>query len=128
MRKVGFNSLVQSIGTMVDGSVKITLVTSKELSDTDAAALLGLRRTEGYTVIASEELQEKDLVGMEPDPFKVPKSKSNSQNTRNHLYILWGFAGGNKTFDQYYDEYCNRQCELIREKIKEYEGKLNGED
>ena len=116
MKKVGLDVIISSISTLVDGSVKVTCV-SRELSDADAAALFGLRRKEAYAVFALDPIQESDLADMEPDPFKVPKKKSNSQNVRNHLYILWGLVESGKTWDQYYDDYASRQCEGIRERI-----------
>jgi len=114
MKKVGLDVIISGISTLVDGSVKVTCV-SRELSDTDAATLLGLRRKEAYAVFALEPIQDTDLVDM--DPFKVPKGKSPSQSLRHHLYKLWEQGAQKKDFQTFYENQLNTWCESIRERL-----------
>jgi hypothetical protein len=110
--KLGFPILVDTLSTLKDGSIKVTMHT-RELSGEDAATLFNLRNKEGYAVLA-ETLQEADQVEI-PEATYSGVKKTPSQRLRSVIYVRWEQLGSSSDFNKYYEQ----QIELIIDKYKE---------
>lgn len=94
-------SLITSLATKVDGSIKINIET-RELSGADAAKLFELRGAEAWVLIAPHAFTEEDvkLPNERPDP--AVGTKTPSQRLRGVLYRLWQQQGGGVDFESFY--------------------------
>jgi hypothetical protein len=104
------------IKPLVDGSVEVRVRTSRELSNTDLAELMGARGTTGWALFAAQQLRESDAQGIDLAPdFPKPEAKTPSQRLRAVLYRKWEQLGSPEAFERWYET----KIETIITRIKE---------
>lgn len=112
MKSFTIPALIQKVMTLADKSVRVTIDT-QELSDQDAATLLGFRSKLGYMLfseaqISADEVNVPDYV---PE-FKTDKTPA--QRLRAVMYRIWEQQGKVGSSEQFYRE----QMEIILEHFK----------
>ena len=108
---------VNKITTMADNSLKIEMVTSKELPPEQETLIMRLRRQEGYMVFSPSSVSKEDIPDIDLDT-EVGETKSPSQRLRNSLYVLWSENTDKKTpFDTWYKQKMENIITQVKEKI-----------
>lgn len=107
---------VQSIRTLVDGSIKLDVVT-QSLPPEELAKLFGLRGKLGWFVLKEGEIQKEDIPTEEltlESSYKKP-----SQRLRGTLWHVWDqTTNHSEDFDtQYYPRIMNELVERYKEKL-----------
>lgn len=115
--KVSYASQIEKIETRADGSVKIVLGTSKEMSPSDKTALFSLADKNGWTVHSMEDdIEEQDIPTERADPG-IGK-KTSSQRLRAVLYVYWEQGGKKGSFEDFYRVQVEKLIEHIKDKLE----------
>lgn len=112
-----FTSHITSMSTKVDKSIKLTLVTAREMNNEEAAALFALRGMEAQTLLAP--------LGVDVENIELPKehadptigTKTPSQRLRAVLFRLWQSKGSTTDFESYYRITLESIIDQFKEKL-----------
>jgi hypothetical protein len=112
--KVLFQSYLDKVSTLKDGSLKVTLHT-QELDATDSAALFGLRNQLGWSLLSTNDINEEDIPDEPAKDFR--EQKSQSQRLRAVLYVYWQQQGSTGSYDQFYQNQMERFIDQVKEQL-----------
>lgn len=110
-------ALIDSLRTLKDGSVKITIET-QELKAEDAAALFSYRNTYGYMLFKETEFSPEELVSVPDFVPEFKSAKSPSARLRNVFYIMWEQLGKPGDFDPWYAGKMESVISFYKEKLQ----------
>ncbi len=113
--KFQVSSYIQKISTLVDGGMKLDIITS-ELPPDQTALLFSLKGKQGWFLFADNDIQESDIP---KESAMVDKNeKTPSQRLRGVLYKLYEKnKSGKETFAEYYNKNMEKILETLKEKI-----------
>lgn len=112
---IQFPVVFHRLGTLVDGSVRITLDT-RELESASMTELFDLRGKEGWAVFKPSKIKEEEL--NLPDLPSYPKGKkSPSKRLRNVLWVAWNQNGSPGDFEEFYEIWIERLIDSVKEKL-----------
>lgn len=105
-----------------DGSVSITLITSKEQSSEEFIEIDKLRKTSGVMVYKSSgQISQKEIDEIAKAEIDV-EGKTLSEKLHNALYGAWARAKElgetEKTFDKFYIDYKLKEIDKAKEAFK----------
>jgi len=110
-------SVVDKVQTMVDGGVKLTLVT-QELSPHEMTELFALKGKLGWMLFKSAVIKETEVPEEPAQEFKTDKTPS--QRLRAALYVYWDKSTNkSKPFDALYKEWMEKKISEIKEYLPE---------
>jgi len=116
MKGLLLSTLVESIATRKDGTVKIILGT-QEMSPMKAAELFGLMNKMAVTYLSMKDINQAEIDQVDKlDPEF--DGKTQSQRLRNVLYRLYEYAPeGFKDFDSFYKHKTEKIIEHLKSKL-----------
>lgn len=118
-QKVSFPAIVQSIATLKDGSIKVTMETP-ELSGDEMAKLFELRKAQGWCLFAENQLEDKDI----PQEQAETGEKSPSQRLRGRLFVYYMEKYADKRgFQRWYEGVLDQIGESYLERLEGSNGK-----
>jgi hypothetical protein len=115
MPKFNTSSMIESVSTRADGTIKIVIGT-QELTPEHMAALFTLKGAQGYFLFSENEIKEIDIP-KEPSP-EFKSDKTPSQRLRAALYVYWEKnTGKTKPFDEWYKNWIEKKLTEIKETL-----------
>ena len=112
-------SMIESISTRKDGTMKL-VVGTQELPSDQKAVLMDLHNKIGWFLFSEADITLADIPEEKPE---FSDRKSDSQRLRNVLYVYWNKAREkgkiNKSFEQVKHEWYERKIEQIKQSIDE---------
>lgn len=106
---------IHGVRTLVDGGVKIELITP-ELAADELTMLFNLHNKTGYFVFKENTITPKDIPDVEVDVESGEKSPS--QRIRAKLYVYWNDnTDKSQPFDNYYRAFMSRVENKIDEML-----------
>ena len=112
-------SQVQNIRTLVDGSLKLDVIT-QELSGKQKTAIFNLHKKIGWFVFKEKQIKKEDLVDL-PD-FK-PAFKGDRTPSQRERAVMWVYfeknSGKPEDFDMWYKRIKERVIEGWKQKIND---------
>lgn len=109
-------SAIQSFRTLVDGGIKLDVITS-ELKPAIAAKLMEFKGKTGVFVFSPVEINAQDIPDIDLDE-EIGETKSPSQRLRNTLHVYWEKNTSQSTdFDIYYKQQMEKFINIIKDKI-----------
>lgn len=111
--------IIDSIRTLKDNTVKLTVVMSQELRADAMALLFGLANKEAFIAIKENDIKKSDLEGLKlPDAQVEVSEKTPSQRQRAILYLLWKQQGGREGTGKSSDQFYRDNMEVIINHLK----------
>ena len=113
---------VIQFGGILDGAVMkkdqtLSLkIGTAEMHPNDMAQIFNLANRQIWVALAETALTKADLNIPEVVP-EFKNDKTPSQRLRNTLYIYWKQIESTQDFDTYYRRYCEKQIEVIKDKL-----------
>lgn len=110
--------IIQSIRSMKDGSVSVTLET-QELSPAKAGELFSLRSKLAAVYISPKDTIDQREINQVDKIDPELQGKTQSQRLRNVLFLLYQQdSEGHKQFDSYYKQRTETLIEHFKQEIK----------
>lgn len=111
-------SLIQKIQTLVDGGVKLSVIT-QELSAEEMAKLFELKGKAGWFLFKENPIKEEEVVDLPEIKPEFVGEKTPSQRLRAVIFVHWENTRPTKTFEEFYrkemERIINRYKELYLE-------------
>jgi len=114
MDKFQTSSQIQAIRTLVDGGVKLDIIT-QELEPSEATILFSLKGKQGWFMFQENPFNEEDIKDVPEIKTEFKGDKTPSQRLRNVIWRYWEQQGSKGSFDDFY----KRQVEILINRIKE---------
>jgi hypothetical protein len=108
--------IVQSVKTLVDGTIKLD-VALQEVSPDEMALLFGLARKPGWILVKPNEIVQEDIPTIEAD-FEMGETKSPGQRLRGVLYRYWEQQTSQKQpFEVFYRAQLDRVIDRFKQEL-----------
>jgi uncharacterized protein with ParB-like and HNH nuclease domain len=109
--------MIQGIQTLVDGGIKIAVVT-RELSPQEQTKVFELARKEGWMVFSESDIQEEDVPAENVDAFD--KEKTPSQRLRSRMFVYYKETHkDDKGFNQWYADALDEIGQKYLDRLEE---------
>jgi len=106
-------SVIESIATRVDGSIKI-VVGTQELPPEQAVELFRLKGQQGWLLFKDSPVESSEVPN-EPLP-DLPGDKTPSQRLKSVLYKFWELnTDKRKTFDNFYRDWVEKKIAEVKD-------------
>lgn len=116
-KKISYGSQITKVETLSDGSVKVTIVTAKEMSPEDMTALFSFRNKQAYTLHSEiDDFDESDIPNEKPD-FSTG-GKTQAQRLRGVIYRIWEQTGKKVDSESYYRSTMEQIISQMKEKLE----------
>lgn len=117
MSKFNTASVIESVSTRADGTIKIVIGT-QETSPEQMAALFALKGGQGWFLFSENKIQEQDIPE-EPSP-EFKSDKSPSERLRAVLYVYWQTnTAMKKPFNTWYKDWIEGKIKEIKDYLPE---------
>ena len=110
-------ALIDSLRTLKDGSVKITIET-QELRAEDAAILFSYRNTMGWMLFKETEFSREDIISVPDVVPEFASDKTPSKRLRAVLFVTWEQSGKVGDFDTFYKSKMERIIQQFKEHLQ----------
>lgn len=107
-------SIIHKIGTLVDGSIRITLDTP-ELTPDSMTQLFELRNKSGWFLFSPNKINS-DALSL-PD-VRTDSAKTPGQRLRGVLFLIWQSLHSKDTFETFYIQEMERIIEMQKERLE----------
>lgn len=111
------SSIIEKVQTMVDGGVKLTVVT-QELDVQAMTALFSLKGKQGWMLFKENVVVDEDIP-VEDAP-EIGSKKTPAERLTAVLYVFWNTNTNKvKPFDTFYKEWMEKKIEEIKQHLPE---------
>ena len=110
-------ALIDSLRTLKDGSVKITIET-QELRAEDAAILFSYRNTLGWLLFKETEFSREDIISVPDVVPEFASDKTPSKRLRAVLFVMWEQLGKPGEFDSWYKGKMDKIIQHFKEQLQ----------
>lgn len=113
MKALTMSAIITSVGSKVDGSLGLRVVTP-ELSHEEKVAIMELQGMNTKMLIEPVDEEASGIVSVQ----KPMNTKTQSQRIRAVLFLLWKQEGEQGVFEDYYKEKTERYITFLKEKLE----------
>lgn len=108
--KVLFPAAITKVQTLADRTLKLTVLTSTEMSASEKSQLFSMVHSEGWALFSQhEDITEADVPDEKPD--SMTGTKTQAQRLRSVVWHIWRQKGEPGDFEGFYRSYLERVIE-----------------